>query len=173
MEQRTGILATNTPSWLARDMVALANIASHHTVLEPSAGTGAIIEALSETAKWGITAIELNKENFIKLKKSFPYYDVVYLNKDFMRYDFEGASFDRIVMNPPHNHCLTHFVKAAELLSSGGRIVALFHKNYSTSIQEIYADTWLDVRLYSCDSKTFVLPSGENIEASIIVGDKV
>jgi 16S rRNA A1518/A1519 N6-dimethyltransferase RsmA/KsgA/DIM1 with predicted DNA glycosylase/AP lyase activity len=164
MEGRTNLQATNTPSWLAADMAALADIIIHDRVLEPSAGTGAIVEAVSVYAQ-NITAIELNKPMFAELVESYP--SVECLNTNFLRYSFDNL-FDRVVMNPPHKNCVEHVRHAADQLAEGGRLVALLHATYCDEICKILPD----VRFYHLPRETFVI--GDNyIEAVIAVWDKI
>jgi 16S rRNA A1518/A1519 N6-dimethyltransferase RsmA/KsgA/DIM1 with predicted DNA glycosylase/AP lyase activity len=145
-------------------MIALAGIMPRHNVLEPSAGTGAIVEHLS----WNhaVTAVELNKRNYDRLSAFYGEH-VTCLNRDFLLHDFCGVLFDRVVMNPPHKNCVTHIEKAAALLREGGRLVALIHVRYADEISSFLPD----VRKYYLPRDTFSL-NDEYIESVIIVWDK-
>jgi 16S rRNA A1518/A1519 N6-dimethyltransferase RsmA/KsgA/DIM1 with predicted DNA glycosylase/AP lyase activity len=158
------LLATMTPSWLAADMAALADITIHDRVLEPSAGIGAIVEALEVHARY-ITAIELNKKMFADLIDSHP--SVECLNTNFLCQKFDNL-FDRVVMNPPHRNCVTHVSHAASQLAEGGRLVALLHAAYRDEICKILHD----VRFYHLPRETFVIDNSY-IEAVIAVWDKI
>jgi len=165
LENRTNLPATMTPSWLARDMVALASIKHYEDVLEPSSGTGAIVrEIIKNNPNVFITAVELNKDNYNLLVNEFP--DVDIFNKDFLRHE-TFCTFNKIIMNPPHRNCINHINKAYDLLRPNGTIVALVHTVYLSEISTIFPD----VRKYYCDSKTFVIEDNY-IEAAIIVIDK-
>jgi tRNA1(Val) A37 N6-methylase TrmN6 len=153
-----------TPSWLAKDMIALADISSHHSILEPSAGTGAIVVELEKRYGCGtVLALELNKECYKQLAIVT---ECGKINADFLKYQFEYV-FDRVVMNPPHRRCVEHVVKAASLLTDRGRLVALIHATYADEI----AKHLRDVRFYYLPRETFVL-EGNYVEACIAVFDK-
>lgn len=161
-EQRINLPATMTPSWLAADMVALAQVEEDHTVLEPSAGTGSLIKACCYGK---ITAIELNKGLFNGLPK-FLIHNA--LNVDFLTYDFGETTFNRVIMNPPHKRCVEHVAKAASLLDEDdGRLVVLVHAVYVAEIETFLQN----VRKYSLPRETFMVDD-KYIESTIIVWDK-
>src|SRR5688572_21845187 len=118
-----------TPDQVADRMVALAEIDGTHSVLEPSAGRGALIRAIRR-AKVGraITACEANANNakFLDEKLCMPvaYRDCMLLPKDKM--------FDRVVMNPPgRGKDFNHVRNAYDHLRRGGILVALVHNHIS------------------------------------------
>jgi phospholipid N-methyltransferase len=159
-----------TPSWLGRDMVALANIQVGDDILEPSAGNGAIVKEILDHMPDNcyVVAIELNKKLFNELKQVSetwrfdPVCGDFLLNPLYMR-----AGYNRIVMNPPHRKCIAHIEKAASLLRHGGRLVALVHSVYLDEIKKILPD----VIIRPLPSETFVI-EGNYIEAAVIVIDK-
>lgn len=109
-----------TPYELVRRMVELADIKPGDRVLEPSAGTGRIVEAIE--AAGGIpTAVEINHELVQVLRGRFA--DV--RHGDFMAARFEP--FDAIVMNPPFASAedIDHIKHAFTMLKVGGRLVAI------------------------------------------------
>lgn len=110
-----------TPPALARRVVELAEIEPGMTVLEPSAGTGALLDALPAGC-CAVTAIEIVCSLADRLRRI----DRRVLNQDFLEYD-EGVQFDRIIMNPPFDHGsdIKHIEHARELLAPGGRLVAI------------------------------------------------
>lgn len=125
-----------TPAPLAARMVEVADIQPGMRVLEPSAGTGAILRAIVDAevargrsgAPARVTAIEFNAA----LVRALPLHlaEVVRCT-DFLREPAEGivdaALFDRIVMNPPFEHGadIRHVRHAVKFLRAGGRLVAL------------------------------------------------
>jgi predicted RNA methylase len=115
-----------TPVELARRMVEIADIGDWENTLEPSAGTGRILNAIRELGdSWcRRTAVELNYNLCDELRKLDPGADVV--NADFLEYA-PTERFDKIVMNPPFEKGadIKHILHAVELLAPGGRIVAL------------------------------------------------
>lgn len=115
-----------TPPSLAARMVEAAEVKPHHRILEPSAGTGRIVEQMDE--RQDVTAVEINKELCDNLWHRFA--DVrpmlmVYC-QDFLKFD-RGLRYDRIIMNPPFRRGLDikHILHARTLLKKGGVIVSL------------------------------------------------
>lgn len=128
---RSGITIVSVPNLfvtsreLASQMVDLADVELCHRVLEPSAGTGALIEALGDRVAQGLgTAIELNRGLADRLELRFPTWSVSC--RDFLFYQ-PGMLFDRIIANPPFDHGMDieHIDHAVGLLAPGGRLVTL------------------------------------------------
>ena len=119
-----------TPRELAARMVDAAGIERGHRVLEPSAGTGALIGAMggrmfhAEPEKGLIVAVEINPELARRLAQEFPY--TIVRGMDFLD-TIDESGFDRIVMNPPfiNGADIKHIKHAAGMLRPGGRLVAL------------------------------------------------
>lgn len=112
-----------TPSHLAARMVELADIQPGDAVLEPSAGTGRIVEAISQSATgYTLTAVERNVQLANRLQSS----GVNTRQDDFLQCDDLGK-FDRILMNPPFANAedIEHIIHALNLLKPGGRLVAI------------------------------------------------
>jgi protein-L-isoaspartate O-methyltransferase len=114
-----------TPASLADEMVRRADLAPGHRVLEPSAGTGALLRAISAAGVdvAHVTAVEINQ----RLAEALPATLAVrVLAEDFLTVDV-GGPFDRIVMNPPFERAadIRHVRRAFEQLAPGGRLVAL------------------------------------------------
>ncbi|MFC3107373.1 DUF4942 domain-containing protein [Undibacterium arcticum] len=110
-----------TPELVARAAVEMADIGPADIVLEPSAGQGGIADFLPMARTRCIEISELHCK--ILAAKGF---DVA--RADFIDWAAKTADrFDRIVMNPPFSdgRALTHLLAAAELVASGGRIVAV------------------------------------------------
>lgn len=128
-----------TPKDLARKVVQLARTTYASRVLEPSAGTGALVFAViddwHDLGRDGeITAVEANhgiarilsdrrdkhpyvRENALKV-----------LNEDFLACDIKTlGTFDSIVMNPPFENAadIKHVKHAMRFLTPGGRLVAI------------------------------------------------
>lgn len=121
-----------TPHALAERMADIAGIGAGMQVLEPSAGTGRLIDAVRNltanepTVK--ITAVEVDRRLAGMLTRADAVYTADFL--DWPREDTEGTApveFDRIVMNPPFRNAedLQHIQHAITLLKPGGRLVAL------------------------------------------------
>lgn len=111
-----------TPAALADRMVRMAGVEPHHTVLEPSSGTGRIYDAIRRVVSKGlqVVAVEVNE----KLARA-----VGAIRADFLTTTREqlGGTFDRIVMNPPfaNGADVEHVEHAFSLLSPGGVLVSV------------------------------------------------
>jgi len=113
-----------TPEPLGLKMVEWAGIESGDSVLEPSAGHGAI-------ARWfpgnvDVTAIEPSDELSSRLKMVAP--DAKVLQDDFENHHLTNK-YDAIMMNPPFGSAgktaMEHVEKAFKHLRDGGRLVAI------------------------------------------------
>lgn len=116
-----------TPPDLATRMVELAEVPWGGNVLEPSAGTGRLIDALRETYRGGytITAVEIDPRLCEALETNPETHFV--RQGDFLTLKAELGLFDRIIMNPPfaNGADIEHIRHALGFLKPGGRLVAL------------------------------------------------
>lgn len=116
-----------TPPDLAARMVELADVRPGHRVLEPSAGTGAILDALNGHAKEcaHVVAVEINPTLGGRLDDT----GRAVVIGDFLKCDPETlwGAFDRVLMNPPFENGadIRHIRHAAGMLKPGGRLVAI------------------------------------------------
>lgn len=184
-----------TPDDLADELVRYANIEDGMKVLEPSAGQGAIIEAIyrafprymkGSNDKHCVTVdfyelMDINKEVLSqKIENNNPNWSsrTSCMGDDFLKADF-NLKYDRIVGNPPFskNQDIDHIYKMYEVLKPGGRIVtvASIHWKTSKNKKETTFIDWLD----EVDAKIEYLnngkfeKSGTNIASCIIVIDKL
>jgi ubiquinone/menaquinone biosynthesis C-methylase UbiE len=107
-------------------MVALADIRPGQQVLEPSAGTGRIIDAIRRNAHgYAITAVELNCNMAHRLRTVDCVDDT--RQADFLECNGDLGTFDRIVMNPPfaNGDDIKHIMHALKMLKPRGRLVAI------------------------------------------------
>ena len=127
-----------TPDGVAARMVELARIQPGHRVLEPSAGTGSILRAISLLTTglrqaYGdreptieVRAVEIDRE-LARLLPAHFHHDVAV--GDFLEMVAAdlGGRFDRILMNPPFakGADIAHILHAIELLKPTGRVVAI------------------------------------------------
>lgn len=110
-----------TPADVAKQVVDVANVQGH-TVLEPSAGDGALADACRARGANSVICCEIVPNEADKL-----------IRKGYNTYvgDFMDAKFcvvySRIVMNPPYTRDLyiMHVMHALTLLARGGRLVAI------------------------------------------------
>lgn len=113
-----------TPAALAARVVEEANIQAGHSVLEPSAGTGALLETLPEGVK--AHAVEINAALAKTLAARFKGWTVN--ARDFLEMKPDALdTFDRIIMNPPFagQADIDHVTHALKFLKEGGRLVAI------------------------------------------------
>lgn len=109
-----------TPPDTARYLVELADVQPGHTVLEPSAGSGALAE---EIRARGVEpdCIEVNYKLADMLRRK----GFKTISGDFMQH--HGTTYDRIIMNPPFERGIDaqHILHALTLLNPGGIIAAI------------------------------------------------
>ncbi len=113
-----------TPEDVVKQMIDLADVEMNHSVLEPSAGGGAITDGLSDAHHEGIkTVYEVNHTlcEVLRLKG----FDVS--SDDFMEQTPPAFGFDRVLMNPPFENLqdVDHVRHAFKFLKPGGRLVAV------------------------------------------------
>lgn len=122
-----------TPDNLADELVSLANISSYTTVLEPSAGQGAIVKAINRVCPDVIVeCFELMPTNQTILNKIKT---VNLIGDDFLKSNSKNNHWDRIIGNPPFqkNQDILHIKKMYECLSPGGRLVSISSKHWQLS----------------------------------------
>lgn len=122
-----------TPASLAARMVRLAELKEGARVLEPSAGTGAILRAVREYAdqtlfgmKFARTAVEISAKLCAGLRIAEA--GVQVLNCDFLECDAATlGQFDAVIMNPPFANAqdIAHIKHALQFLKPGARLVAI------------------------------------------------
>jgi len=112
-----------TPPTLAARMVALADVQPGQRVLEPSAGTGALLGALAQVGADDVLAIEINP----KLASRLDATKAGVRCADFLQCNGDAGAFDRIVMNPPFKDAIDirHIEHALGMLKPSGRLVAI------------------------------------------------
>jgi len=91
-----------TPDKIARQMCEMINIQPNDNILEPEAGTGALINVCGHVWKPGgrLTAVEVDQGLCESLKSNFPSVNVCC--NDFLTLTPESfGKFTKIIMNPP------------------------------------------------------------------------
>ncbi len=171
-----------TPNGLADYLVELANLGNKWTIpsfriLEPSAGQGAIIDALHRVNdRMNIYAIELMELNYNILKKKYSENKNVFIKQgDFLE---ETGKYNCIIANPPFhkNSDISHIRHMYEVLEEGGRLVSVASKHWqiSTNKKETEFRNWLDevnAEIIEVEKGTFK-ESGTEISTVIIIIDK-
>lgn len=111
-----------TPPKVARLVIALANLGPGLSVLEPSAGRGALA-APAHLAGCRVDCVEIDPRS-VAILCSTPYDCVV--EADFLAQRPEPL-YDRVVMNPPfaRQDDIRHVMHAFRFLKPGGRLVAV------------------------------------------------
>lgn len=117
-----------TPAPTAGRMADEADIQPGDHVGEFSAGTGRILNAISEVIDFSeiqVTAIEINGNLARALTDRFPSARVQCA--DFMACGEELGKFDKIIINPPfaNGQDIAHITRAFGMLKPGGRLVAI------------------------------------------------
>lgn len=134
-----------TPRELANELVFQAQIEPYHDILEPSAGQGAIVNAINNLyPDLLVDCFELMPVNQTILKKN-P--QVVFLGDDFLKED-KCKKYDRIIANPPFtkNQDIDHILEMYKCLKPGGRLVSISSPSWSAGSQkkQILFRNWLD-----------------------------
>jgi 16S rRNA G1207 methylase RsmC len=153
-----------TPPKLAARLVELADIGRGMTVLEPSAGTGNIMQAIMNDDKAGaVVAVEINQRLADRLREEYALSTVHCC--DFLQFSRGNWPVDRIVMNPPfaNGDDIKHIKHAASMLKPGGRLVAICAGGPRQREALSCLGTWEDLPLDSFKS------SGTSVNAAIVV----
>jgi protein-L-isoaspartate O-methyltransferase len=115
-----------TPPGICRMMVDAANISPDHRILEPSAGTGNLLRAITASVGTAceLVAVEISPRLASGLEAAGASSVVV---GDFLEQNETIGKFDRIVMNPPFENGsdIKHINHAIKHLKPGGRLVAI------------------------------------------------
>lgn len=114
-----------TPHDLAQRMFDLADIQPDHRVLEPSAGTGALLNGFTAWPR-EIVAVEISTSLADNLRRTQGERCKV-VNADFLQCNGDLGTFDRVVMNPPFKNGadILHIRHALNKLNPGGRLVGI------------------------------------------------
>lgn len=136
-----------TPADLARDLVALLDITERDVCLEPSAGKGRIVSALSAAGATHIVAVEIDEDNGADLTAQALANDILVV--DFLKQRPTVLRADVIAMNPPftRNQDVKHVRHAYDCLAPGGRMAAIVsgHGFIGQEREAVEFREWLDV----------------------------
>lgn len=114
-----------TPPDVAKLVAAYAEFEEGQSVLEPSAGTGSLVEtSLEWCSSLHFSCVELQPELASGLRQKFP--KICVTEGDFLAQRAEPL-FDRVVMNPPFakGQDVDHVRHAVGFLRHGGRLVSV------------------------------------------------
>jgi len=157
-----------TPPDVVARMVDLAGIEPGDSILEPSAGLGAIADALPKDQ---LKVVEWNsaRRRALELKG----YELV--SDDFLSH---LSIYDKIIMNPPfeNGQDIDHIRHAYTLLKAGGRVVCImcegpFCRSDKKSVEFRNWLEWVDGQSYPLPEDAFK-PSGTSVRARLVVIDK-
>lgn len=117
-----------TPDHQCARLVGLAGISDDDLILEPSAGTGAILRAIRARAPNAeCEAVELNAGLCQSLRTEFE--NITVICGDFLQYLTSASEkrYSRIIMNPPFRHGadIKHILHACALLKPRGVLTAV------------------------------------------------
>ena len=163
-----------TPKELARKIVAIANPAPYDEILEPSAGQGAIVEAINAYCSPDIVycfeLMPLNQSFLTEIPNA------TIIGKDFL--EECTRNFDQIIANPPFskNQDIDHIRKMYECLKEGGRMASIASKHWQISSNKKETDfrEWLNdvgAEIIDVEAGEFK-ESGTNIATCIIAINK-
>lgn len=163
-----------TPEKLANKLVYYADIQNHDTILEPSAGQGAIIKAINKVSVVSPFCYELMEQNRLILSESNLRYRL--LGNDFLK--CESGEYSKIIANPPFtkNQDIEHIYKMYERLGCSGRLVTIASNHWKNcqNKKETEFREWLDkinADIIEIESGEFK-ESGTNISCCIIIINK-
>jgi len=160
-----------TPDKIADRLVHIASITAHHSILEPSAGQGAIINAIKrKIPDLEVDCCELMPLNQVFLSKID---EANLIGEDFLTSDI-ASTYDRIIANPPFtkNQDIIHVKRMYDLLKTGGRLVSMMSKHWqlSSNKKETEFRNWIATLPYNIeevDAGEFK-ESGTNISTIIL-----
>jgi len=158
-----------TPANLADELVELAELEQHDTILEPSAGQGAIIKAINKVCDCTPDCFELMDVNTLILNKSGLRFNLI--GDDFFKNN--GKTYSKIIANPPFtkNQDIDHLKEMFELLGRGGRLVCITSDSWERGSQkkQVAFKEWLD----ELDAEIIDIEKGAFKESGTMVGGKI
>ena len=135
VDEKKTFEAFDTPPDLARELVEMAGVQPGDSALEPSAGRGAIVQALKDAGALNVRCVEIDPKAVRFLCERFPFgINCVEISEgDFI--DQLVSGFDRIVMNPPFSggQAIQHVRHALDRLSTHGTLVAVMPAGVTTN----------------------------------------
>jgi len=171
-----------TPEKLADYLIELAEIQDGNTILEPSAGQGAIVKAvLKKFPNEFVHAYELMDVNRLFLQKIK---DCILLGEDFLNQNqiskgthtninVRDIQFDRIIANPPfsQNQDIDHVKEMYYRLKKGGRLVSIMSESWINGNQKKQVDfkNWLN----EVEAEIIDIEKGSFKESGTMVAGKI
>lgn len=173
---REGVDYFPTPEPLGYKIVEWANIGEGDSVLEPSAGHGAIARYAPQSNE--LVAIEPSMSLFAKLQMKAGGLGRKFQNDTFENY-YIGNKHDTVVMNPPFGKAgataIAHAGKAFGHLEEGGRVVAIIPRG----AMDKKFDKWYEGEKSAVLRAEIDLPdivfeqAGTKVRCRVVVIDKI
>lgn len=158
-----------TPESVADKLVYDADLQQYDTILEPSAGQGAIIKAINKVCDVVPDCYELMPENVLMLKKSGLSFNLI--GDDFLRH--QGKFYSKIIANPPFtkNQDIDHVKFMYSYLSRGGTLVSIMSESWreGTQKKQVEFRQWLK----DVNASIYQLKKGSFKESGTMVGGVV
>lgn len=158
-------------------MIDAVGLSRFDWVLEPSAGDGAMADAIASYrfTKEQMECVELNpKRAAILQEKGYSVYPVNFLETDLYTFGMKHG-FDRVFMNPPfeEGQDIDHVKHAYSLLATGGALVSIMSEGpfFRNDNKAKEFRTWLD----SLKGQAWRLPanafseSGTGVQTRMVV----
>ena len=113
-----------TPKELVEQLISLAEIKHQDSILEPSAGKGDILDAITTYLNGDTSKLSACEVNY-KLRELLELKGYKLVATDFL--SLTSEKYDKIIMNPPfeNGQDIDHVTHALSLLKPGGRLVAI------------------------------------------------
>jgi hypothetical protein len=158
-----------TPEKKADELVRLAELKNSDSILEPSAGQGAIIKAINKVTDAIPDCYELMEVNTVILKKSGLSFNLI--GKDFLNHT--GKKYTKIIANPPFtkNQDIDHLKEMYNCLADGGRLVCITSESWVSGNQKKQLDfkKWLN----TVNAEVIDIEKGAFKESGTMVGAKI
>lgn len=156
-----------TPDVLADRLVRYAGVEESDSILEPSAGQGAIVDAINRVVpNKKVDCYELMPTN---QKILFTNSSVIFRGADFLESN-TSERYDKIIANPPFtkNQDIKHIREMYKRLSVGGKLVSIASEHYlhSSNSLETKFQEWLD----AVEAIVSEVKRGEFKESGTMVG---
>jgi predicted RNA methylase len=164
-----------TPRDVATRLIAAAEIGPVHRVLEPSAGGGALIEAVAVAQPSAIIHAIEQDFRLVDLLRTVWGIRITLAQADFLTVEpDEERLFDRVVMNPPFSRGqdMAHVTHALAFLQTGGCLVSIMstHWCFAEDRQSRGFRTMCNAHAYSWDplpDRSFA-SSGTDVSTGIL-----
>ncbi len=173
---REGVDYFPTPEPLGYKMMEWAKAGEGDTILEPSAGHGAIARYAPKENM--MTSIEPSQSLFTKLQLKAGGLGRKFLNNIFENYDISNKH-DVVVMNPPFGTAgataIAHLDKAFKHLDEGGRVVAIIPRGSTDKKFDKWYDGQKNVAMRAeVDLPDIVFQqAGTKVRCRVVVLDKI